>query len=141
MQTPVIRHSLDVIVTKGLRFSRRASALLYRHRYRIGMVAAILVVFYGILGFFAVPYILRRVLTGQVAAAMRRRVTVGPIRFNPYRLRLRVDRLHITDHSKQGEFASLSQLEVKVSWSSLYRLAPVVTELNIVRPAIDIVRS
>lgn len=93
-------------------------------------VATVLVglILYGLGGFFGVPYVLRRVLTGQVAATLRRPVTVGVITFNPFRLRLEVADLHVADRAPQRPFVDLKRLRVKVSWTSLWRLAPVVGE-------------
>ncbi len=98
-------------------------------------------VLFGLFGFFGLPMILRHVLTTQVASSINRPVTVGKIAFNPYRLRLDLDQLHIADRDPQKPFVDLGHLRVKVSWTSLFRLAPVVKELTIDRPAFHLVRT
>lgn len=108
---------------------------------RILATTVAIVVFFGLFGFLGVPIILRHLLTTQVASSLKRPVTVGKIAFNPYRLRLDLDQLHMADCDPQKPFVDLGHLRVKVSWTSLYRLAPVVTELMLDQPAFHLVRT
>jgi uncharacterized protein involved in outer membrane biogenesis len=108
---------------------------------RVATTLIVIVVLFGLFGFFGVPMLLRHVLTTQVATSLNRPVTVGKIAFNPYRLRLDLDQLHIADRDPSKPFVDLGHLRVKVSWTSLFRLAPVVKELTIDRPAFHLVRT
>jgi hypothetical protein len=108
---------------------------------RIAITLLVVVTLYGLGGFLGVPYLLRGVLTNQVAATLHRPVTVGLIRFNPYRLRLDVDRLHVGDRDPQRPFVDLGHLRVKVSWTSIVRLAPVVGQLTVTQPRVYLVRT
>jgi hypothetical protein len=112
-----------------------------RRARRIGIAIVIVIFLYGVAGFFAVPPLLRHILTGPVAAQIKRPVTVGAISFNPYTLRLNVDRLHVGDTDPQKPFVDLGHLNVKVAWSSLFRLAPVVGQLSLDHPSIHVVRT
>ena len=99
------------------------------------------VLFLGLATYIAVPPILRHVLTGSVAGSIHRQVSVGKIRFNLYRLKLDLDQLHVGERDDpQKPFVDLGHLAVKVSWTSLFRLAPVVGEVVIDKPAIHVVR-
>ena len=111
-----------------------------RRARKIGIAIAIVIFLYGMAGFFAVPPILRHILTGPVAAQIKRPVTVGKIKFNPYTLRLNVDRLHVGDTDPQKPFVDLGHLNVKVAWSSLFRLAPVIADVTLDHPLIHLVR-
>ncbi|MBE3603505.1 DUF748 domain-containing protein [bacterium] len=108
-------------------------------RWTIGIVAA-LVIYTGF-GFFGVPAILRHVLTGSVAKSLKRQVGVGEIAFNPYSLRLEIDKLAVARRSGGGAFVEIGHLGVEASWNSLWRLAPVVEEVAITNPTINIVRT
>lgn len=112
-----------------------------RRARRIGIAIVVVIFLYGVAGFFAAPPILRHILTGPVAAQIKRPVTVGAISFNPYTLRLNVDRLHVGDIDPQKPFVDLGHLNVKLAWSSLFRLAPVVGQLSLDHPSIHIVRT
>jgi hypothetical protein len=112
-----------------------------RRARRIGIAIVVVIFLYGAAGFFAVPPLLRHILTGPVATQIKRPVTVGAISFNPYTLRLNVDRLHVGDIDPQKPFVDLGHLNVKLAWSSLFRLAPVVGQLSLDHPSIHIVRT
>jgi len=123
------------------RINARAAAIAHARRTRrVAIGVAITIVVYGLLGFIALPMILRHVVTGQVATSLHRPVSVGKIAFNPYTLRLQVDELHVGEREGAQAFAGLGHLDVKVSWTSLYRLAPVIGEIEIERPQVHVVR-
>ncbi|MGC2492347.1 DUF748 domain-containing protein, partial [Candidatus Binatus sp.] len=108
---------------------------------KTGIVVLSVVLFLGLATYIAVPPILRHVLTGSVAGSIHRQVSVGKIRFNLYRLKLDLDQLHVGERDDpQKPFVDLGHLAVKVSWTSLFRLAPVVGEVVIDKPAIHVVR-
>ena len=108
---------------------------------KIGIIVASVVLFLGVATYIAVPPILRHVLTGSVASSIHRQVSVGKIRFNLYRLKLDLDQLHVGERDDpQKPFVDLGHLAVKVSWTSLFRLAPVVGAVVIDKPAIHVVR-
>jgi hypothetical protein len=69
--------------------SARAAELGRSRRMRkIGLSILGVVVLFGLVGFIGVPLVLRHIATGQLATALHRPVSVGKIRFNPYRLKL-----------------------------------------------------
>ncbi len=108
---------------------------------KTGVIVVAVVLFLGVATYIAVPPILRHVLTGSVASSIHRQVTVGKIRFNLYRLKLDLDQLHVGERDDpQKPFVDLGHLAVKVSWTSLFRLAPVVGEVIVERPQIHVVR-
>ncbi|MGH7813268.1 MAG: DUF748 domain-containing protein, partial [Candidatus Binataceae bacterium] len=108
---------------------------------RIGIGLAIAIIIYGIGGYFGVPYAVHHVVTAKAAAALDRPVAVGEVSFNPYTLRLDINNLEVgaRDGSKTP-LIELDHLRVKVSWTSIFRFAPIVKELEIDQPAIHIVR-
>jgi Domain of Unknown Function (DUF748) len=107
----------------------------------ISFALGIVLILYGLAGFLAVPAVLRHVLTTQVAAALKRPVTVGKIRFDPYRLRLEIDKLHVSGREGGAPLADIGHIHVKASWMSLLHLAAVVSELTIDKPVVHIVRT
>ena len=101
----------------------------------------VVVVLFGLVGFVGVPLVAQYVVAGRLAASLHRPVSMKRVRFNPYRLRLSIKNLHIGDRAASDPFVDIGHILVKVSWTSLFRLAPVVGEVAVDRPAIHIVRT
>jgi uncharacterized protein involved in outer membrane biogenesis len=115
----------------------------------IGLLIAFIVI--GLLGFLAAPPLIRHVAQRQLSAQLDRPVTIGRIALNPYTLSFEADRLHIgeasgsaaptaSSDSQAAGFIDIERLVVRTSWSSLFRLAPIVDELKIDSPRFHIVR-
>ncbi|MDW2981885.1 DUF748 domain-containing protein [Rhodanobacter sp. KK11] len=123
--------------------ARDQARQLYRsQRARKGaLIAAVVLVAFGLLGFFAAPPIIRAQIEKRAGAALSRPVTLGEVRFNPYTLRLQLDRLHIADRDGRSPFVDIDQAVINASWISLLRRAPVLDELRLQHPQIRIVRT
>ncbi len=137
-----MRDSYNVLLQRVPAAAGRISALARTRRVRrAGIAFGALFALFSIAGFLVVPRTVRGILAQSIAASIHRRVSVGRIRFNPYTLRLRVNRLAIEDRADAKRFASIERLDVRASWMSVLHLAPVITELTVSRPAISIVRN
>ena len=108
---------------------------------RTRTTVVVLVVLFTLVGFIGVPLLAQYVVAGRLAASLHRPVSMARVRFNPYTLRLNVNRLHIGDRETSERFVDIGHIQVKISWSSLFRLAPVVGEVAVRRPEIHIVRT
>ncbi|WP_243039834.1 DUF748 domain-containing protein [Dyella sedimenti] len=120
----------------------RALAVYRSHRMRKALlILAIVLVVFGLLGFLAAPSIIRGQIEKRASAALARPVTLGAVHLNPYTLRLQLDRLHIADRDGKSPFVDIDQAVINTSWSSVFRLAPVLDQLSLQRPRIHIVRT
>src|SRR5579863_3200030 len=109
---------------------------------KTGVIVLATVLFLGLPTYIAAPPVLRHVLTGSVATSIHRQVSVGKIRFNLYRLKLDLENLHVAERDDpQKPFVDLGHLTLKVSWMSLFRLAPVIGEVSVDKPVIHVVRK
>ena len=108
---------------------------------RIGIGLLVAIVVYGLAGFVGVPMLLYHVVATQGSAALHRQASLGHAYFNPFRLRLELDKLHVAGRSGNDQFVYLGHLHLKVSWVSLFRLAPIVSEVKLTDPDIHIVRN
>ncbi len=108
---------------------------------KIAVIVAAVLLFLEPAAYLAVPPVLRHVLTGPVAGSIHRPVGVGKIQFNLYALKLDVNDLHVGERDGPKPFVDIGHLRVKVSWASIFRLAPVIGEVVVERPAIHIVRE
>ncbi|HVB81670.1 MAG TPA: DUF748 domain-containing protein [Candidatus Binataceae bacterium] len=122
--------TLGMIDFRGSRWMRRTCTAV-----------VVVVVLFGLAGFVGVPLLAQHVVAGRLAASLHRPVSLGQVRFNPYTLRLNVRRLHIGARDPSERFVDIGHIQVKVSWISLFRLAPVVGAVEIDHPAIRIVRT
>ncbi|MGH7933737.1 MAG: DUF748 domain-containing protein, partial [Candidatus Binataceae bacterium] len=111
-----------------------------RRARKIGLIVVAAIVVYGLLGFFGVPILVRRIATGSVAKSLERPVSVGDVGFNPYTLNLNIHKLHIGERHSPEPFVDIARLHVNVSWKSLFHLAPIISELTIDQPVIRVVR-
>ena len=125
-------------------------ASLRAHAGRIGrsrrlrkllLALAIALTLIGLLGFFAAPPLIKSQLQSRLDAQLGRPVTIGAVHFNPYTLRLELDRLHIGEPDGRAAFLDVDRLTLDLSWSSLLRWAPVLDELSLQHPQLHVVRS
>ncbi|WP_106281708.1 DUF748 domain-containing protein [Paraburkholderia sp. BL25I1N1] len=100
----------------------------------------IFVVLFGLLGFFAAPPLIRHIAEQQISKQLDRPATIGRIALNPYTLKLEADRVHIGERGGEGDFVDISRLIVQPSWSSLFRAAPIIDEVQLDSPRFHIVR-
>jgi uncharacterized protein involved in outer membrane biogenesis len=96
---------------------------------------------FGLLGFFAAPPLIRSQLQSRLGAALQRPVTVQNVHLNPFTLRLALDGLHIGDRSGHDRFVDVDHIIINASWSSLFRLAPILDQLQLDRPRILLSRD
>ncbi|MEW6344938.1 MAG: DUF748 domain-containing protein [Paraburkholderia sp.] len=111
-----------------------------RRTRRIVIGLLIFLVLFGLLGFFAAPPLIRHIAEQQLSKQLDRPSTIGRIALNPYTLRLEADNIHIGEQGGQGNFIDISRLIVKPSWSSLFRAAPIVDEVQVDSPRFNIIR-
>lgn len=125
------------------RKGRDAALGVYRSRRsrRIALGVVIALVVFGLLGFFAAPPLIRSQLASRLGAAMDRPVTVERVSLNPFTLRLTVERLHIGEKDAKTSFVDIGKLTANASWSSVFRLAPILDSLTLDQPYVHIQRS
>lgn len=111
-----------------------------RRTRRVMTGLLIFLVLFGLLGFFAAPPLIRHIAEQQLSKQLDRPATIGRIALNPYTLRLEADRVHIGERGGAGDFVDISRLIVQPSWSSLFRAAPIIDEVQLDSPRFHIVR-
>ncbi|MDE3210808.1 MAG: DUF748 domain-containing protein [Pseudomonadota bacterium] len=123
--------------------ARERAGVLYRsRRLRKGLlIGGILVLIFGLLGFFAAPPLIKSQLQSRLGAMLDRPVTVADVHLDPFTLRLQLDRLHIGERDASTPFVDIDQVVVNASWSSLFRMAPVLDQLTLRHPQLHITRT
>ena len=108
---------------------------------KLGRNILIAIVAFGALGYSGVPVLTRYLLTQKVAAALSRPVTVGEVDFNPYTLRMSINKLSIGERGTTGQFVDIANLRVRLSWASLWRFAPIIREFFVQQPTLRVIRT
>ncbi|MFM0433032.1 DUF748 domain-containing protein [Paraburkholderia aspalathi] len=111
-----------------------------RRTRRVMTGLLIFLVLFGLLGFFAAPPLIRHIAEQQLSKQLDRPATIGRIALNPYTLKLEADSVHIGERGGAGDFVDIARLIVKPSWSSLFRGAPIIDEVQLDSPRFHIVR-
>ena len=126
-----------------LAMARDRARRLYRSRRtrRTVLIVAIALVVFGLLGFFAAPPIIRSQLQTRLTALLDRPVSVEAVHLNPFTLRLELDKLHVGDRDGHSPFVDVDRAVVNASWTSLFRMAPVLDELSLQHPQLHIART
>lgn len=135
----------ESLSSAGLAVLAKAGAITQAQRTRhivIGLLITLAVI--GVLGFFAAPPLIRHIAEQQISAQLGRPAQIGKIALNPYTLSFEANRVHIGEapgNAASGpDFIDIERLVVRTSWSSLFRLAPIVDELKIDSPRFHLVR-
>ena len=110
----------------------------YWRRAVIAVVALTALV--AVVGFFAVPPILKSVLVSQLSQALHRPVTLREVSFNPFTLAATISGLTVKEPKGDETFASLERLYVNLESSSLFRWAAVISEIRVTKPFLRVVR-
>ena len=104
----------------------------------------------GVLGLFAALILFVKFAVPPIAIAQAERITeqtlhrrliIDRIEVHPFTLTALVYGAQLMERDGTTVFASIDELEVRLSLSSLVYLAPVVRELHLARPYVHIVRS
>jgi uncharacterized protein involved in outer membrane biogenesis len=113
-------------------------------RQRIALVTAAwiagLAVLIAVLGFLVAPPIARPYLEKAAGEALGRPVSVESLQLNPFLLSARLRGIAVASPESKDPALSVEEVRADLAWSSLLRLAPVVSELRVVAPRLRVAR-
>ncbi len=96
---------------------------------------------YTIMGFLIIPPIAKKIVSNRLSKTIKRMVTIEQIKINPYALSLTVNGFSVKEPDKKRNFLFFESLYVNIQSSSLFKLAPVIKEFRLTKPAIRMVRK
>ncbi|MBP2673855.1 MAG: uncharacterized protein H6Q84_695, partial [Deltaproteobacteria bacterium] len=109
--------------------------------YRKGLLAiAAGVGLFTLAGAFALPAILKPVLRDALAEALHRKTAIREIRVNPFSLSAAIRGLEISERDSPGTWISVDEIFVNLELASLYRMGPVLKEVRLTKPLVNVVR-
>lgn len=103
-------------------------------------LASILVAIGVLLGLIAPPLI-RGKLAATLSETLHRQVTIEQLRINPYALTVTVRGFVVKEPQGQTVAISFDELFINLELRSLFRLAPVIKELRLTKPYVNLVRN
>ncbi|MEW6720792.1 MAG: DUF748 domain-containing protein [Thermodesulfobacteriota bacterium] len=93
-----------------------------------------------LLGFLAVPAILKPVLRNAISEALHRKAEIREVRFNPFFLSVSIRGLEISDRDSPERWVAAEEIFANLQVASVYRMGPVLKEIRLTRPHVRIVR-
>lgn len=104
-------------------------------------IVALLIVIYGVVGFFVVPGILRDKAQAFVYEKFERTLAMSDVSFNPFTLTAEIDGMRLSEHGRDDPFLTFDHLTLDMSAQSIFRMAPVIEEIRVVNPVVRLVRT
>jgi len=120
------------------------AAVALRSRPRLLRAAAwivgILAVF-AVVGFLVLPLVVRPALERNLSAALDRKVTIERLKINPFALSATLDGISVGERGEGPPMLTLPEVYLNGRILSLFRWAPVVSELKLTSPTLRLVRN
>src|SRR6185503_13950039 len=122
---------------------RQQSLSIARHprTRKIAIWFVAVVVAFGVLLGLAAPPLIRGKVASMLSDKLHRPVTIEQIKINPYTMTLAVRGFLMKERQGDTPALSFDELFVNLEIQSLFRLAPVLKELRLVKPYISLVRN
>jgi uncharacterized protein involved in outer membrane biogenesis len=97
-------------------------------------------VLFTLFGFFALPPIVKSLLTEKLSEALHREVTIEQIKINPYALSVTIRGFLVKERGSSEKFVSFDELYVNLQSISAIKMAPVLREISLKQPYINVKR-
>src|ERR671911_2294800 len=126
----------------GNELRSRASHLARHPRTRklaIWLISIIVAI--GVLGALVAPPVLRSILESRLSEQFHRQVSIRQIRINPYAMTATMRGFLMKERQSSATAVSFDELHVNLELQSIFRLSPVIKELRLVKPYVNLVRN
>ena len=122
-------------------FSRARDLTVHPRTRKIAIWTLSLVVAFGVLLGVIAPPLLRGKIAGDLSQKLHREVTIEQIRLNPYAMTATMRGFLMKERQSQATAVSFDELHVNLELQSIFRLSPVIKELRLVKPYVNLVRN
>ncbi|HET9550026.1 MAG TPA: hypothetical protein VFQ03_07630, partial [Candidatus Binatia bacterium] len=95
----------------------------------------------GVLFGLVAPPLIRGKVASALSDKFHRQVSIEQIKINPYAMSLTVRGFLMNERQSTSPAVSFDELYVNLELQSIFRLAPVLKELRIVKPYISLIRN
>ena len=118
---------------KQLRSSHKAK--------KISIGVLIFLIIFTLFGFFAVPPILKSVLTKKLSESLHRQVSIRQVKVNPFMLSATLRGFLVKEKNNRDAFISFDELYVNLQSISVLKRGLILSEMKVNRPYVNIVRN
>ncbi len=119
----------------------RATEIVRHPRTRkIAIWLAAIFAFIGILA-LAAPPLLKGKIAAELSTKLHRQVSIEQIRINPFAMSLTIRGVLMKERQSSTTVLSFDELYANLELLSLFRLGPVLKELRLVKPYVNLVRN
>jgi uncharacterized protein involved in outer membrane biogenesis len=105
------------------------------------IVALIFIIVFSLVGFFAVPPILKSILIKKMSEGLHRQVAIRQVKVNPFMLSVTVRDFLVKEKNDKDVFLSFDELYLNLQSISILKRGPVFSEIKVSKPYINIVRN
>ena len=121
--------------------SRARDLTVHPRTRKIAIWTISVVVGFGVLLGLVAPPLLRGKIAGDLSEKLHREVTIEQIRLNPYAMTATIRGFLLKERQSQATAVSFDELHVNLELRSVLRLSPVIKELRLVKPYVNLVRN
>ncbi len=121
--------------------ARSVAILRHRRTRKIAIWIVSTVAVFGILFGLIAPPLIRSLLADQLSKKLHREVSIEQIKINPYAMTIAVRGFLVKQRESPGTAFSFDELFVNLNLQSLLRVAPVIEDLRLVKPYLNLVRN
>ena len=107
---------------------------------KIVLISGAAVLLYALIGFFLLPVLGKNLMEDKLSRALNREVLIQKVGVNPFALITTIEGLVVKDKNKEI-FFSAQKISANLSLSSIFLLAPVVSDFSLEGPYIHFIRN
>lgn len=107
----------------------------------IGIIVLAVFIIYSIIGFFVLPYYIKKIGMEKLSDLSGRRVIIDSVSMNPYTLSVAINGFEIRENDGQTPFVSFNKLFANMEVISLLKGGPVIREIKLEKPHVHLVRT
>ena len=121
--------------------SRATEIARHPRSRKIAIWLVAIVAAFGIIAGLIAPPLLRGKLASELSTKLHRQVSIEQIRINPFAMSVTVRGFLMKERQGSATAASFDELYANLELTSLFRLGPVLKEIRLVKPYVNVVRN
>src|SRR4030042_6173940 len=99
------------------------------HLKKVFIGCVVLMIVFTLVGFFALPPVLKSILIDQLSKNLHRDVSINKIRLNPYTLSVKIEGFRVKERTSTDTFVSCDEVFLNLQSISAIRRALVLGEI------------